>query len=59
MQKFEYGVKNLTKFGIDEKLIIENSLITSSCGAGGLPVEYANKAMNMIKELAQELEKRF
>ena len=59
VQKFEYGVKNLTKFGIDEKLIIENSLITSSCGAGGLPVEYANKAMTMIKELAQELEKRF
>lgn len=59
VQKFEYGVKNLTKFGIDEKLIIENSLITSSCGAGSLSVEYANKAMDMIKELAQELEKRF
>lgn len=49
---FENGVKNLTKFGIDEKIIIENSLVTPSCGAGSLSEELAEKAMILTKQLS-------
>ncbi len=52
---FHESVNYLTKHGIDEKLILDNSLITSSCGAGALLVEYAKKAMDMVKELADIL----
>lgn len=50
---FENGVKYLTKMGIDEKIIIENSLITPSCGAGSLSEELAQKAMDLTKQLSE------
>lgn len=50
---FENGVKYLTKMGIDEKIIIENSLITPSCGAGSLSEELAEKAMDLTKQLSE------
>lgn len=56
---FEKYVKYLTKTGIDEKLIIDNSLITSSCGAGTLSEELAQRAMDLVFELSNELKKRF
>lgn len=57
--KFFKSVKYLTKNQIDEKLIIENSLITSSCGAGSLSIEGAKTAMDLVFGLAQSLEARF
>lgn len=54
-EKFQTAVKYLTNKGIDEKLIIENSLITPSCGAGILPVELAEKAMDLTKLLSVKL----
>lgn len=59
IKDFEQGIKYLTNKGIDEKLIIDNSLITSSCGAGSLSVELAQKAMDLVFELSNELRKRF
>lgn len=58
IEKFDQSVNYLTNKGIDEKLIINNSLITSSCGAGSLTIEQAEKAMNLVYELSQELKKR-
>lgn len=49
---FENAVKNLTKKGIDEKIVIENSMITSSCGMGTLSEELAERAMRLVKELS-------
>ena len=49
----------MTKKGVDEKLIIENSVITPSCGAGGLSVEMAEKAMDLTKQLSVELKERY
>lgn len=49
---FEKAVKYLTKKGIDEKIIIENSMITPSCGAGSLSIELAEKAMKLTRELS-------
>jgi len=56
--KFKNCVKYLTDNGINEKLIIDNSIITSSCGAGGLSVNDAQKAMDLVKELSDRLIER-
>ena len=56
-QKFHDSVNYLTKNGIDEKLIIDNSLITSSCGAGGLSIKDAEYAMSLVKELSDRLKR--
>ena len=55
VQKFHDSVNYLTKNGINEKLILDNSLITSSCGAGGLSVKDAELAMHLVKELSDSL----
>ena len=55
IKKYQTAVKYLTKNGIDEKLVIENSIITPSCGAGVLTVELAEKAMDLTKELSISL----
>ena len=57
--KFNEAVSYLTKKGINEKLIIENSLITPSCGAGALSEELAEKAMNLTKQLSDILKERY
>lgn len=56
---FDKGVKYLTKKGINEKIIIENSLVTPSCGAGGLSCELALKAMSLTKQLSEYLKERY
>ena len=53
--KFFDCVNYLTKNGIDEKLILDNSLITSSCGAGGLSLKDAEFAMSLVRELSDKL----
>ena len=53
--KFEQSVKYLTKKGIDEKLVIDNSLVSTSCGAGSLTVELAEKAFRLTKDLSEKL----
>lgn len=58
IEKFEQAVKYLTNKRIDEKLIIDNSLITSSCGAGSLSIENAERAMDLGSELSKELKAR-
>ena len=57
--KFEKSVKYLTEKGINEKLISDNSLITSSCGAGSLTEEQARMAMKSVYELSKELREKF
>lgn len=51
--KFKKAVNYLTKKGINEKLIIENSLVTPTCGAGSLSNELAEKAMRLTFELKE------
>ncbi len=59
VKKYLNSVNNLTKKGIDEKLIINNSILTPSCGAGSLSVQGAERAMSLVHELSLELKKRF
>ena len=59
LKKFDKAVNYLTKKGINEKLIIENSLVTPSCGAGSLSEELAEKAMKLTRELCESLKERY
>ena len=56
---FEKAIKYLTKKGIDEKIIIDNSLVTPSCGAGSLSENLAHKAMDLTKQLSDSLKERY
>lgn len=59
IQKFNDAVNYLTKKGINEKLIISNSYISPSCGAGSLSVELAQKAMDLTKKVSISLKERY
>jgi len=53
--KFEEAASFLINKGIDRKLISENAFITTSCGAGSLSPEHAEKALRLTSELADFL----
>ena len=59
LSKFDKAVNYLTKKGIDEKLIINNSIVTPTCGAGSLTEELAEKAMCLTSELTCSLKERY
>ncbi|MDP3013802.1 MAG: hypothetical protein Q8M92_06125 [Candidatus Subteraquimicrobiales bacterium] len=58
-KKFEECVQLLEKKGIDRETLIENALITPSCGVTSLPVELAEKAYQLTKALSERLRKRY
>jgi len=59
MDKMTSAVDRLVDSGIDQKLIIENSLITPSCGTGTMPLEDAKKAMTLTHELTLKLKDKY
>lgn len=58
-EKFEEAIDYLIKKGIDKSLILDNSLISTACGAGSLSVEQAEKAMNLVYRLSIELKEKY
>ena len=59
MDKMISAVDRLVESGIDQKLIIENSLITPSCGTGTMPLAEAEKAMTLTHELTIKLKDKY
>lgn len=59
LQKFDEAIDYLVKKGIDKSLIIDNSLISTACGAGSLPIELAEKAMSLVRELSLKLKEKY
>lgn len=59
VEKFDKAIDFLLKKGIDKSLIIENSLVSPSCGAGSLSIEQAEKAMNLTHELSLRLKEKY
>lgn len=53
--EFQKAVSYLTAKGIDEELIINSSFITPTCGAGGLSIDLAVKALTLTSELSEKL----
>lgn len=59
LEKFEKAKSFLVNKGIDEKLIIESSFITPTCGAGSLSLDLARKAMELNSKLAKALTEKY
>lgn len=58
-RKFDEVVTNLTNCQINEKLIMDSSYITQSCGMGLITVDLAEKAFKLTKELTKILNTRY
>lgn len=59
IKKFEHAKELLVQKGIDEEQIINQSIITPSCGAGYLPLNMAEKAFKLMAEVSLELQKKY
>ena len=59
MEKLVSAVDYLVKSGIERKLVIENSLITPSCGTGTMPLEEAEKAMTLTHDLSVKIKDKY
>lgn len=59
VEKFEEATEYLVQKGINKDLIIRQSMITPSCGAGSLTIELAQKAMKLTKELSLRLKEKY
>ena len=55
LKKFKESVAYLTNKGLDEKMIIDASFITPTCGAGGLSIDLAVKALSLTSELSDKI----
>lgn len=59
VDKFDEAIGYLIKKGLDKNLIINQSMVTPSCGAGSLTIELAEKAMALTKKLSLKLQERY
>ena len=59
LEIFEDSKKHLLKKKLDEKLLIEQSFITPSCGAGSVSIPLAEKAMKLTSQLAKALKEKY
>lgn len=57
--KFDEALDYLVKKGIDKSLLLAQSMVTPSCGAGSLNEELAEKAMNLTQELSLKLREKY
>jgi hypothetical protein len=53
------GLEGFSRHGVDLGLLVSRSLLTSSCGLGGLPEEYASAVIGLLPRTAKELRERF
>lgn len=57
--KFDAGVANLSKAtGISAEQIMDQAMITPSCGTGSLPVPVAEKVFSLLGQVSQALRER-
>lgn len=58
--KFESGVTNLaTKAGIDKQQLLQQAIITPSCGTGSLPVPDAERVFALLRETSETLKGKY
>ncbi len=56
--RWETQVDQMAAIGIDRKQIVEQSLITPSCGTGSLPLPVAEKVVQMNKALSDKIREK-
>ena len=59
ISKFDEAIGYLKNKGINEELLLSQSMVTPSCGAGSLSVELAEKAMKLTNELSIKLKEKY
>jgi hypothetical protein len=57
--KFEEGVAHLASQGIDKDLILEQALITPSCGTGSMEPDDAEKVFKLTGEVSKALRAKY
>ena len=58
--KFEAGVDRLAAAsGLDRKKIVEQAIITPSCGTGSLKIEQAERVFNLLGETSAALKEKY
>jgi hypothetical protein len=55
IKRFEDGLKLLSSKGVERERILENLLITPSCGTGTLPVEIAEKIVKLTRGVSDNI----
>lgn len=56
---FEARLKEVAKAGVDLDRLVEQSMITPSCGAGSLSAELAERVYGLTKDVSERLRARF
>ena len=59
LHQFKDKVKQIERLGIDVHRLINQSLITPTCGTGTLSVDLAKKVLKITREMSQEIRKRY
>ncbi len=59
LTKLEYGIENLASKGLDKKIILEQSVITPSCGTGTLSVESSEEVFRQLVEVGSLLRSKY
>jgi len=57
--QLEYVMDNLASKGIDKKLIIEQAIISPSCGTGSLDPSDADKVFEMVNALSTRMKSKY
>jgi hypothetical protein len=58
VRQFEDKVKQIEALGIDSPRLINQSLITPTCGTGTLSVDLTKKVLRVTREISREIRKR-
>jgi len=59
IDKMEKGLEYLSQKGLGKKVVLQNSLITPSCGTGTLTIKESEKAMTLTYEVSSALKARY
>lgn len=57
--KFDEAINYLVEKGIDKDLLINQCNVSTSCGAGSLDIDLAEKAVRLTKELSNKLKEKY
>jgi len=55
LSQLKENIKQIEALGIDTQKLINQSLITPSCGTGSLKVDLAKKVLRLTREISQEI----
>jgi len=58
-KKLEEGMDNLASKGIDKNLIVEQAMITPSCGTGSLDAADAEKVFSLLEALTRRMKEKY